>query len=94
MGENKRVRMTISGRVQGVCYRAYTCEEGQRLKLKGWVRNLPNGCVELLAEGDQEKLERLEPICWQGSPCGRARKVESIEEPVQINELRSFEITY
>ncbi len=94
MGEKKRVRMLISGRVQGVCYRAYACEEGQRLKLKGWVRNLHNGCVELLAEGDQEKIEKLESFCRQGSPFARVRKVESKEEPIQANELRSFEIVY
>ncbi len=85
--------MIISGRVQGVCYRAYACEEGQRLKLKGWVRNLPNGCVELVAEGDPEKIKSLESFCWKGAPYARVAKVESVEEPIDSNELPPFEIT-
>ncbi len=94
MGAKKRIRMIITGRVQGVCYRAYACDEGQRLKLKGWVRNVPNGSVELLAEGSSENLEALEAFCWQGSPFANVTRVESVEEAIIENELRLFEITY
>ena len=92
--EKKRIRMIISGRVQGVCFRAYACEEGRRLGLKGWVKNLPNGCVELLAEGAMDKLKKLETFCWKGSPFAKVNEVNIKEEPVQAQELRSFEITY
>jgi acylphosphatase len=53
------IRLEVDGRVQGVGFRWYIREEARRLGLAGWVRNRPDGSVELAARGDAEALERL-----------------------------------
>jgi acylphosphatase len=88
------VRMLISGRVQGVCFRAYARDEARRLGLKGWVRNLPDGRVEVLAQGEPDTLKALESFCRKGPPYARVTAVEVIEERTAKGELSSFEITY
>jgi acylphosphatase len=64
----KRMRLIVSGRVQGVCFRLYTVREASRLGLNGWVRNLRSGEVEVLAEGDEARLKDLEQWCRHGPP--------------------------
>jgi acylphosphatase len=90
----KRIRVIISGRVQGVFYRAYTLEEARRLGLRGWVMNLPDGRVEVLAEGDPEKLKALEAWCWEGPTYARVSEVAVREEMVNEEEFTSFDIRY
>jgi acylphosphatase len=53
------VHLEVSGRVQGVGFRWFVCEKGRALGLSGWVRNRPDGSVELAATGDASALERL-----------------------------------
>lgn len=55
--EQKRMHVTISGRVQGVGFRHFTATGAQRLGLTGWVRNRFNGTVETVAEGDPDALD-------------------------------------
>jgi len=86
--------MRISGRVQGVFFRVYTRDEARRLGLKGWVRNLPDGRVEVLAQGDSGQLRALESFCRQGPPNARVQDVEVTEESNWAQELPAFEITY
>jgi acylphosphatase len=87
--------MLISGRVQGVCFRAYTCEEASRLHLKGTVRNLPDGRVEVVAEGDPKQIQTLEDFCRKGPPFARVQHMEIREEaPGQGSRLPPFRITY
>jgi acylphosphatase len=59
-------RYIVQGLVQGVFYRAATQQTAQRLGLTGWVRNLPDGGVELVVCGDEMKLKELEKWLWQG----------------------------
>lgn len=73
----ERLHLIISGQVQGVYYRASTQAEAQRLGLRGWVRNLPDGRVELLAEGPRSALDALVAWCWQGPPRARVSGVEA-----------------
>lgn len=56
---NVRAHIIVSGLVQGVCYRYFAVEQAQRLRLAGWVRNLPTGDVEAEAEGDRSAVEAL-----------------------------------
>lgn len=60
------VRLRISGRVQGVGYRAFVMREAERLGLSGWVRNRSDGTVEALASGDGEALRQLIEACRRG----------------------------
>jgi acylphosphatase len=89
----KRVRIVVSGLVQGVFYRAQTREEAQFLGLSGWVRNLPDGRVEVVAEGPKDDLERLVAWCWKGPPSARVTGVE-VEWTEATGGFRGFRITY
>lgn len=61
-----RIEVVVTGRVQGVSYRASCAHEAQRLGLAGWVRNREDGAVELAAEGDEASLEQLVAWCQAG----------------------------
>jgi acylphosphatase len=75
----KHISIKVSGRVQGVYYRASTHEEAQRLGLKGFVKNEPDGSVYIEAEGDDAVLNALVAWCKQGPPAAHVTNVE-IEE--------------
>ena len=69
-------RYLISGRVQGVFYRASTQQKAASLGLSGWVRNLADGRVEALACGSSEKLATLEEWLYQGPPMAEVDNIE------------------
>ncbi|MBU0496329.1 MAG: acylphosphatase [Candidatus Thermoplasmatota archaeon] len=71
----KQAHVVISGRVQGVWYRASTKNQAQMLGLKGWVRNLKNGNVEAVFEGDEEIIDKMISWCHQGPPHASVKKV-------------------
>lgn len=72
----ERLHLRLSGRVQGVFFRAATVEEARGLGLRGWVRNLPDGRVEIAAEGSRERLAMLRAWAHQGPPGARVEQVE------------------
>lgn len=69
-------RYVVSGRVQGVGFRYFTQDLAAREGLTGLVRNLPDGSVEVVAEGDAESLARLEAALWRGPSHARVEDVE------------------
>ncbi len=71
------LKATVYGRVQGVYYRAFVTRIAVRLQLSGWVRNQPEGSVQLLAEGDKPKLEELLDNLKQGPSGARVDKVDT-----------------
>lgn len=85
-------RYLISGRVQGVFYRASAQQQAVKLGLSGWVRNLLDGRVELLACGDQAALEELEKWLQIGPDYAKVSNIEVITEShkvlVEIFEVR------
>ena len=88
MGRNDseaiRAQLKIVGRVQGVYFRASACQEAQSLGLAGWVRNCPDGSVELVAEGTRDNLEQLIAWCRRGPPGARVTEVSvQWQEPEQ-----------
>ena len=89
----RRAHVWISGRVQGVFFRAHVHEEAGRRGLAGWVRNLPDGRVEAVFEGDSNKVEAMLDWCRSGSPLSRVEKVDVREETFQ-GEGTGFEIRY
>jgi acylphosphatase len=60
----KRIRAVVKGTVQGVGYRYFAVNQAGAMGLVGWVRNVPNSDVEVVAEGDEEKLERFSLLDW------------------------------
>jgi acylphosphatase len=78
-GGQRIVRVTISGRVQGVGYRAWTQIEATARGVRGWVRNRLNGDVEALFAGPPDAVEALCAACWRGPAHARVDKVEVTE---------------
>ncbi|MEZ0329842.1 MAG: acylphosphatase [Dissulfuribacterales bacterium] len=87
----KCVHLLISGRVQGVFYRASAYDEGRRLGLSGWVRNLPDGRVEALAQGSEKDVNAFVEWCRNGPPLARVTKIDVTEEDLNQG-LTGFEI--
>jgi acylphosphatase len=77
---NKRYHVWISGRVQGVFFRANTGTQARLLGLTGWVRNLPDGRVESVFEGDGPAVEAMLAWCRRGTPPSRVDQVDAAEE--------------
>jgi acylphosphatase len=75
----RRVRILVSGRVQGVFFRATTVERARELGLAGHARNLPDGRVEVEAEGTPSAVEALVAFCHEGPPAARVTGVELVE---------------
>jgi Acylphosphatases len=86
-----RAHVWISGRVQGVFFRAHTKELADELGLTGWVRNLPDGRVEAVFEGEEDAVKRAIKWCKRGPPLASVEKVEvRYEQPT--GEFRDFRI--
>lgn len=90
---NQRMRLIISGYVQGVFFRAYTVEEAKKWNLTGWVRNRAEGSVEVVAEGERKNLDRLKEWCQHGPPSARVTDVKVNYEPVS-HEFDGFKVHY
>ncbi|HNS03499.1 MAG TPA: acylphosphatase [Anaerolineae bacterium] len=88
-----RVHVHIRGHVQGVFYRASTQRQANALGLRGWVRNLPDGGVEAVFEGEQAAVERMLAWCRQGPPNAYVTAVETRSEPFQ-GQFTGFAVRY
>jgi acylphosphatase len=93
MANLARAQVLISGRVQGVFYRAYTRDQAVARGLTGWVRNLPDGRVAAVFEGDREKIESMLAWCRQGPPHAAVDEVLTHWQPYQ-GEFQGFSIAY
>lgn len=71
----------VSGRVQGVWFRSFVQQRALELRLTGFVRNLPDGRVEVVAEGPFEQLEQLGAALWEGPPLANVASVEVTYSP-------------
>jgi acylphosphatase len=88
-----RTRLIIKGIVQGVSFRYYTQREARKYGVAGWVRNLPDGSVAALFEGEEEDVEAMIQWCRQGPP--GARVTEVIVQPEEYQgEFQSFSVTF
>jgi len=83
-------RLVISGRVQGVFYRAWTETNARALGLTGWVRNRAGGDVEILAQGPQEAIDALVRRCWDGPP--RAEVANIVVETADEEPATAFTV--
>jgi acylphosphatase len=82
----KRVNLTIRGHVQGVFFRASTRQQAQRLGLTGLVRNLNDGSVNAIAEGELENIDLFISWCKLGPSAACVKEVIVKNEPVTISE--------
>ncbi len=87
------VQVIISGRVQGVFFRSFVAEHAQELGLGGYVRNLSGGEVEVLVEGDRERLEKLVGYLKTGPP-GAIVKEVAVTWSGFSGRYASFRISY
>ena len=85
-------RFIVSGRVQGVFYRASTQAKARELQLQGFVRNLADGRVEVMACGDEPALAALQDWLWQRPPLARVNEVlvEQVDRPVDCTVFEVF----
>ena len=88
-----RVHVYARGWVQGVFFRSETQDEAVKQGVYGWVRNLPDGRVEAVFEGEQDKVDRLVEFCRRGPPGARVTQVEVSSEDYK-GEFRDFRIRY
>ncbi len=88
-----RAHVFVSGRVQGVFFRDHTRRWAASLGLKGWVRNVYDGRVEIIAEGEKGKVESLIDRLREGPPISRVENVEVTWEEY-TGEFSDFRVTY
>ena len=87
----KTRRATVTGRVQGVGFRFFAERAARELGVRGWVRNLPNGAVEAVAEGEEEAVTRFVERLRKGPQGSRVERLA--EEELAAGGFSSFEIT-
>jgi len=93
MKASVRANITVEGLVQGVFFRANTRKVAESLMLTGWVKNLPDGRVEILAEGPSGKIEEFVHWCQKGPPFARVDHADvRLGEPT--GEFTTFEIRH
>lgn len=86
----EQVHLLISGFVQGVGYRAFVRSKAQKLGLRGWVRNLSDNRVEVLAQGEEEELRKFIKTCEKGPFLSEVKNV-AIEWQTPVQNFDSFE---
>ena len=86
----KKVRAVVTGRVQGVWFRAATRDKAKQLGVNGYVRNLASGTVEFVAEGDDSEVDRFIQWARQGPPLARVDdvEVEILQYDAEYNDFR------
>jgi acylphosphatase len=89
----KRLHMCVAGRVQGVCFRMGASDEAERLGLTGWVRNLPDGRVETVAEGAAEAVETYQTWFRHGPSYAIVRDFTEESLPA-TGEFASFRVIH
>lgn len=88
----KTLHILAKGRVQGVCYRAFTETEANKLGLSGWVKNLSNGNVELEVTGDSKHLDEFVKKLSKGPTMARVDELE-IDE-IELQYWENFQTVY
>jgi len=89
----QRVHIVIHGNVQGVFFRSNAKKIADSLGLKGYVKNMPDGTVEVVAEGPEDKLKELIGFCKKGPEAAEVSKIDVKFEKAS-NEFDGFEVRY
>jgi len=88
----KSVRLYVTGAVQGMFFRAFVKENAERYNVKGFVRNLEDGRVEVFLEGDVDPVKKMIEICNKGPRHSQIRRVEEKNERFQ--DFKTFKVLY
>jgi acylphosphatase len=86
----RQVKLRITGKVQGVFFRASTREKAQQLGITGWVKNEPDGTVAATGQGPDVQLQQWIDWCHEGPPQARVESVEVEAQP--LTSFQEFEI--
>ncbi len=86
----KSIRLYLSGSVQGIFFRRFVKDHADKKNVKGYVRNLENGKVEIFLEGNSEDVDSMIPLCKRGPQHSQIRSVEEKEERFQ--DFKEFKI--
>ncbi|WGI17088.1 acylphosphatase [Methanonatronarchaeum sp. AMET-Sl] len=89
----KRVHLFIEGKVQGVYFRATTKEKANENNVKGWVKNLPDGRVEAVFEGEENMVDKLVEFCHKGPDRANVINIDVKKEEYK-NEFNEFKVKY
>lgn len=89
----KRWKLIISGRVQGVSYRASAKAQANKLNILGYTKNLPDGNVEIIAEGREDQLDELLSWCRTGPPEAAVSSID-VEKQEATGEFTGFGILH
>ncbi len=87
----RRIRLIISGKVQGVFFRVSLRDQARGLGISGWARNNPDGTVEALIEGESGKIDQIINWCWNGPPDAIVENIDKREDTTDLN-MSSFDI--
>jgi acylphosphatase len=90
MSEKSRAHIFVSGKVQGVFFRQGTDKKAKELGIFGWVQNLPDGRVEIVLEGDKDKVEEMVKWAKRGPYFARV-KTFVVDLENYINEFKTFD---
>jgi acylphosphatase len=86
-----RAHVLVSGRVQGVFFRSETRDEAKKRGVMGWVRNLPDGRVEAVFEGEEASVNELVEFCRRGPPGARVTNINVAWE-TRTGKFNDFEV--
>ncbi|MFH1286150.1 MAG: acylphosphatase [Candidatus Magasanikbacteria bacterium] len=90
----KQLFLKIHGNVQGVFFRASVKKKADEFGACGWIKNMPDGTVEILAEGEGNSLTKFKKWCITGSSQAKVEKVEEQWEDVKRGYYEEFKIHY
>ncbi len=88
----KSIRLYISGTVQGIFYRQFIKENAERFNVKGFVRNLEDGRVEIFLEGSTDNVNKMKDLCTKGPKHSEIRLIEEKEEKFQ--DFKTFKVLH
>ena len=88
----KSVRLYINGTVQGVFYRGFIKENAEKHNVKGFVRNLEDGRVEVFLEGDNDSVDKMIELCKKGPKHSQIHSIEEKQEKFQ--DFKTFKVLH
>ena len=88
----KSIRLYITGTVQGIFFRGFVKENAERHNVKGFVRNLEDGRIEIFLEGNSEDVNKMIELCKKGPKHSQIRKVEEKDEKFQ--DFKTFKVLH